>query len=138
MINSRTDALLLGDEGYGIAPWLMTPFRDPQPPHEISFNRVFTKERVIIERCFGQVKGRFPILQERIRIQLGKVPSVIVACFVLHNVAKYVQDPDDFFEYQDNNGDDDDEGDEYDDARIRQRGQERRRMVAEIIHEMQD
>jgi hypothetical protein len=43
MLNSRSDALLLGDEGYGIAPWLMNPFKDPQHPHEISFNRIFTR-----------------------------------------------------------------------------------------------
>jgi hypothetical protein len=139
MMNSRTDALLLGDEGYGIAPWLMTPFKDPKQPTEQCFNCLFTKERVIIERCFGQLKRRFPILQERVRLNLQNVPSVIVACFVLRNVAKYVQDPDDFLENQANNDDDGvDDGEEYNDARIRQRGQERRRMLAEIIHEMDD
>ncbi len=47
MVNTPCDAILLGDEGYGIAPWLMTPFSNPTAPEEISFNRIFTRERVI-------------------------------------------------------------------------------------------
>ncbi|KAJ8048621.1 Protein ALP1-like [Holothuria leucospilota] len=76
MSNSGTDALLLGDEGYGVAPWFMTPFKEPlQSPEETSYNKCHKKERLIIERCFGQLKRRFPILQGRVRIQLRKVPS---------------------------------------------------------------
>jgi hypothetical protein len=53
-------------------------------------------------------------------------------------VAKYLQDPDDFPQYQDNNNADNEDGEDYNDIRIRARGQERRRMISEIIHEMQD
>nr|CAH7715388.1 unnamed protein product [Callosobruchus chinensis] len=52
----RSNALLLGDEGYGIAPWLMVPFGNPNTLAEHAYNNLFTKERVIIERCFGQLK----------------------------------------------------------------------------------
>ena len=38
MANSGTVALLLGDEVYGIAPWLMTPYKEPlNAPQERSF-----------------------------------------------------------------------------------------------------
>ena len=40
--NSGTDALLLGDEGYDIAPWLMTPYKEPlNAPQERSYNCLF-------------------------------------------------------------------------------------------------
>ncbi|XP_013418512.1 putative nuclease HARBI1 [Lingula anatina] len=139
MSNSRSDALLLGDEGYGIAPWLMTPFKDPATPEQRSYNKVHKKERVIIERCFGQVKRRFPILQGRVRVQLEKIPKVILACFILHNVSKYLQDPEDFPEFRDwVNEDDDDDENEDNQNRIRRRGQDRQREIAAILHDLQD
>ena len=133
MSQSVTDALLLGDEGYGVAPWLMTPFKEPLDSEEkASYNRCHKNERQIIERCFGQLKRRFPILQGRVRIQLRNVPSLIVACCILHNVAKYIKDPDDFPEYEDFQVDNNDVYEDH--PRIRQRGQDRRRQIADIIH----
>jgi hypothetical protein len=54
------------------------------------FNQVYAAERVVIERCFGQVKRRFPTLQYTVRVKLEAVPTVIVCCFILHNKAKYL------------------------------------------------
>ena len=101
MASSWTDALLLGDEGYGIAPRLMTPYKEPlNVPQERSYN-CLKRERLSIERCFGQLKKRFPILQSRVTVHLNLIPRVIVACCIMHNVAKYLQDPDDFPYYVD-------------------------------------
>lgn len=86
------NAVLLGDQGYGIEKCLMRPFRNPATPAEAAFNNLLKHERVIIERCFGQLKQRFPILQNTIRISLRFIPTLIVACFVLHNVAKHLKD----------------------------------------------
>ncbi|XP_046674568.1 putative nuclease HARBI1 [Homalodisca vitripennis] len=52
-------ACLLGDSGYGISPWLITPFKPPRNQDEIQFNRLHAQERVIVERVFGQVKKGF-------------------------------------------------------------------------------
>ncbi|CAH1976097.1 unnamed protein product [Acanthoscelides obtectus] len=82
----------------------MTPYRDPLTPKQISYNR--SRERVIIERRFGQVKQRFPILQTKVRIKTEKVSSFILNCFILHNVAKHLNE-ENFEILQDlnNNGD---------------------------------
>ena len=88
----HTDALLLGDSGYAIAPYLMTPYRNADDPKKQSFNRLFTKERVVVERVFGQLKRRFPILSHPVRIKHEKIPTLILACCVLHNVSKYLKD----------------------------------------------
>lgn len=85
-------ALIIGDEGYGISPWLMTPYKRPNGPHETNYNRIHTKERVVIERAFGQIKRKFPILSGRIRIKTERIPTVVIACFVLYNVSKYLSD----------------------------------------------
>ncbi|CAH1987848.1 unnamed protein product [Acanthoscelides obtectus] len=70
--NSQTRSQL-GDDGYGIEPCLMTPFRNPTPGAEINYNKLLKQERVIIKRCFGQVKRRFPVLQYVCRVKLENV-----------------------------------------------------------------
>ena len=92
MQSTGGDFLLLGDSGYPIKPWLMVPFKNPETPAQQIFNQVFTKERVIIERCFGQLKKRFPMLAGVVRVATKQVPKFIVACAVLHNVSKYLHD----------------------------------------------
>lgn len=88
-IMARTkDTVLIADQGYGIEPWLMTPFRNPQTDRERKFNKLLAKERVIIEQCFGQLKRRFPILGYVCRIKLENVPNMILACVILHNIAR--------------------------------------------------
>ncbi|XP_076049370.1 uncharacterized protein LOC143030050 [Oratosquilla oratoria] len=55
-LRTKRNVVLLGDDRYGIEPCLMTPFRNPTSPAEVKYNKLFKKERVIIERCFGQLK----------------------------------------------------------------------------------
>ena len=56
MMENQANALLLGDSGYGISPWLMTPYRDPNNLEQASFNNCIKREHAIIERCFAQLK----------------------------------------------------------------------------------
>ena len=55
MLTSQ-NTVLVGDNGYGIELWLMTPFNNPINRTERAFNALLKSERVIIERCFGQLK----------------------------------------------------------------------------------
>lgn len=136
MTRRHGNALLLGDVGYGISPWLMTPFQNAPTPEQRAYNACITRERVVIERCFGQVKQRFPILQSKIRLATERVPSVILCCFILHNVAKHIQDED--FEIRDlNDGEDFNVPVEHDGIRIRERGQQRRDEIATAIYGLQ-
>lgn len=127
------DAVLLGDDGYGIEPWLMTPYRNPVEPMQRAYNRLFKRERVIIERCFGQLKRRFPILQYTCRVLSQKIPSIIICCFVLHNVAKYLQD-DDFVGNENGEEGVNIEDAPIDEGELRQRGCQKRSSIARIIH----
>lgn len=141
MTGNNANALLLGDEGYGIAPWLMTPYRNPANAEQRAYNKCITKERVIIERCFGQVKQRFPILQSKIRLSIDRVPSVILCCMILHNVAKHLQEEDyEIPEAENVIGEDDPVPGavgEQEIMRIRERGQRKRDEIAQIIHDRQ-
>ena len=84
------DAVLLGDGGYANTPFLLTPFKHANNDIERKFNHVHCRARVTIEQCFGQLKRRFPILHYGIRLKLESAPRVIIACAVLHNIARYL------------------------------------------------
>lgn len=91
-IRSRTDCIILGDSGYRLFKFLMTPFKNPGNAMQLNYNKVHTKERVVIEQCFGQLKRRFPALRYGLRIPLDRIPRFIVCCFILHNIAKEFDD----------------------------------------------
>jgi hypothetical protein len=136
-VMKSSSAILIGDSGYGITPWLLTPYKNPQTPAEVHFNKVYAHERVIIERCFGQVKRRFPILHYKVRVKLEMVGNVIIACFVLHNVAKYLNEDDGFPELDcDSEVEDGTEQVETDNTtqeRLRRLGQQKRQEITNII-----
>lgn len=132
MNENASGAILLGDEGYPITPWLMTVYRNPLTDAEKSYNKLHKIERSLIERNFGQLKQRFPILYNKIRVSTEFVPLLITACFILHNVAKFLNDP---------NFDDETPADEFDDGlavaidegNLCRRGKARRNQIATVI-----
>ncbi|KAG0429789.1 hypothetical protein HPB47_023311 [Ixodes persulcatus] len=82
---------LLGDAGYSVQPWLMTPIRTPKDQPVEDYNEALTKTRQVIERTFGILKTRFRcldksggVLQYRPKICC----RIIVACVVLHNYCR--------------------------------------------------
>lgn len=135
VMRTTPNAVLIADDGYGIEPSLMTPFANPNEA-ERNYNTLLKRERCIIERCFGQLKRRFPILQYVCRVKLANVPKIIIASIILHNVAKTLRDPDfDALE------EDRDEGLPVEELyaqggrRLRLEGQAVRRNLAQIINQ---
>lgn len=59
----------------------------------VSYNYCHTRTRIIVEQSLGKVKGRFKILQTSTRVPLEKIPTIILACFVLHNICIDLKQP---------------------------------------------
>ncbi len=93
--DTRSSIILLGDEGYPLHPFLMTPFKTPRDDKERFYNKTHAKERVVIEKVFGQLKRRFPMLKYGVRLMSLKfVPADAICCAVLHNISKHLNEPD--------------------------------------------
>ncbi|KAK9739201.1 DDE superfamily endonuclease [Popillia japonica] len=86
-VNEFGNGLLLGDSGYGIKPYLITPLINPVTVAEQLFHESQIRSRNVVERLFGVWKRRFPILSFGMRVSLERSKAIIVATAVLHNLA---------------------------------------------------
>ena len=84
---SQSGEHILGDSGYMLRPYSLTPYRQPGSISRSSYNYAHKRTRVVIEQTFGRWKRRFHCLHGEIRLNRDKVCTIIVACAVLHNMA---------------------------------------------------
>lgn len=81
---------LLGDSGYPLRTWLLTPYQSPSNRREEKFNDSHGKTRVVVERAFGVLKARFRCLHQSggvLPFSPIKCSRIIETCFRLHNIA---------------------------------------------------
>ena len=102
--------LILGDSASPLLPWLIGPY--PQSAtmtrDQSRFNKAMNKSRVVVDRAFGKLKGRWRCLLKVLEESTRKVPHTVLACCILHNICAIRSDEfdDDF----DSDDDDDDDG----------------------------
>ena len=85
----------IGDSGYALKNFLMTPYEHPRNRPQRRVNTTLKTCRSSVERAIGQLKRRFNCLQSGLRVQPDKACLYIVACVILHNIAKMLDEVDD-------------------------------------------
>ncbi|XP_035852271.1 putative nuclease HARBI1 [Sander lucioperca] len=87
----RGHGYLLGDRGYPLLDFLITPVPNPVTHQERNFNHAHARTRATVERCVGLLKGRWLCLAHAggtLLYSPEKVCNIILACAVLHNMAE--------------------------------------------------
>lgn len=106
---------LIGDAGYALQPWLMTPIgNNDQRNSARAYNVTHRRCRNVIERLNGNLKSRFRCLLRHRVLHYGPAEAarIINTCAILHNFCKQLGDdlhPD---EYVNENIDANEQGDD--------------------------
>ena len=83
------NSLLLGDRGFGLSRYLITPIQHPTSQAEENFNTSHKRTRQVIERAFGLLKQRFRCLDKsggNLTYTPVKCCKIVISCFILHNI----------------------------------------------------
>lgn len=112
---------LLGDSGYPLEPWLLTPVAGHPPAQspEALYNKAHSSMRSVVERCIGVLKARFRCLQKyrSLHHEPGRACHIIAACAALHNISLAAGEPEPSDNSDDSCGsDDNDDTDDDDDV----------------------
>ena len=78
---------LLADSAYPISVNLLPPFKSPPERQHRKFNYLHSATRMAIEKAYGVIKRRFPILKFGLRFRkVTDSANCIVAAVILHNI----------------------------------------------------
>ena len=80
-------SFLLGDTGYPLMTWCLTPFKDTGnlTPAQRKYNTYCSNSRCVIENAFSLLKGRWRRLKYVDVDDMRDLSTLIMACCVLHN-----------------------------------------------------
>jgi DDE superfamily endonuclease len=78
---------IIGDPAYPLSTNIMVPFKDNGrlDARQRNFNTTLSAARSVIERAFALLKGRFRRLKYVDMTITERIPTIIMACCILHN-----------------------------------------------------
>ena len=82
---SKVPNYLIGDPAYPLTPYCMKEYTSCNTNAQVIFNNMLRSARNQVECAFGRLKARWSILTKPIDIKLTHIPTIVYACFVLHN-----------------------------------------------------
>ena len=81
---------IVGESAYPLCTWLIKPFphSGTMRSNQRSFNYQVSRARIVTENAFGHLKAWWKRLSKQNDMEVTRVPQVILACCILHNVCE--------------------------------------------------
>ena len=81
-------SFILGDSAYPLSAWQLTPYRDNRHLtfKQRNYNYLHSSTRMVIQRIFALLKGRFRRLKYMDIDRVEDFPNIILAACTLHNI----------------------------------------------------
>jgi DDE superfamily endonuclease len=85
---SEVREYIVGDSGYPLLPWLITPYQDSDTSgHKSGFNKRLSATRSVASRAVARFKDTWRFFQgEMWRPDKHRLPRMILVCGLLHNI----------------------------------------------------
>lgn len=77
---------VIADAAYPFRRWLLTPFRGHLTQNQKRYNQYLSSNRVVIERAFALLKGRFRRLKYLDTNKVETAVEIIMDCCIVHNI----------------------------------------------------
>jgi len=97
-VRNPPNGWIIGDSGYPLEPWMLTPYGSTSSRPQRDFNTAHKKTRQIMERTIGLWKGVFRRLDKTGGVMIyrpAKVCRIIMAAGILHNMRRKLRLPED-------------------------------------------
>ena len=77
---TNNNCYILGDCAYPLETWLMPPFKDDRhlTNQQKRYNLIHSSTRMVIERVFSVLKGKFRRLKYLDTIKIDEIPTIII------------------------------------------------------------
>ncbi|KAJ9511174.1 hypothetical protein QJQ45_013208 [Haematococcus lacustris] len=87
---------ILADSAYACSTFVLPAYKDNvanRCPNKARYNTLHSRARSKVERAFGRLKMRWRVLLRENDVTLPYVSTMIMACFILHNIVEVRAEP---------------------------------------------
>ncbi|WCJ19548.1 PIF / Ping-Pong family of plant transposase [Euphorbia peplus] len=84
---------IIGDEGFPLLPWLLTPFQHEVHDYQVEFNKRHSETLMVAQIALAKLKEIWRIMHGTVFLpDTNKLPRIALVCCMLHNIAIEMED----------------------------------------------